>query len=144
MRTSAVAQTTAGGNPTQEAGRRVVRCCDCGFYPVCFPAGHGDPLVQRVASDFGDLGHGEATQAGRGGSDRHGHVESEERFEALGLSANDADGFGAPEPLDEPALLGGERLELVGGTDRQSGHRRFFWDGGGVIAKTSKKSFSSM
>lgn len=49
MRKSAVAHTTAGENPAQGTSRRAVRCCDCEFYPVCFPAGHGDPLVQRVA-----------------------------------------------------------------------------------------------
>jgi CRP/FNR family transcriptional regulator len=29
---------------------RVVHCCDCGFYRVCFPAGHEEPLAQQVAA----------------------------------------------------------------------------------------------
>jgi hypothetical protein len=42
-------------------------------------------------------------------------VEREEGFALLGLAADDADGLGSPQSLDEPAALLGNDDDLVGG-----------------------------
>ena len=66
---------------------------------------------------------GEAAQARRPRRDGDGHVEREKRLAALRLAADDADGLVGPQPLDEPALLLGAGVELVGAADGQRGHR---------------------
>ena len=91
-------------------------------------AGGGADAVEALAHDGqGILGseeqdatgarHREAAQTRRGGGDGDGQIEGKEGFAALGLAADDADGLGAPEALDEPALLGGDERELVSVAD---------------------------
>ena len=55
---------------------------------------------------------GEVTQARDARGDGHGEVECEEGFAALGFAADDADGFAAPQRVDEPVLVAGAVLEL--------------------------------
>ena len=62
---------------------------------------------------------GEAAQARRARRDGDGHVEREKRLAALRLAPDDADGFVAPQVLDEPAPLGWARIEVRGARDRQ-------------------------
>ena len=85
---------------------------------------------------------GEVTQARDARGDGHGEVEGEEGFAALGLAADDADGFAAPECVDEPVLVAGAVLELDRGACGQGAHRRALVRLG-VSPKVSKKSFSS-
>jgi hypothetical protein len=66
----------------------------------------------------------EAAQAGGSGGDGDGQIEGEEGFAALGLAADDADGFFRPQPVDEPASLLGAVGESPGRLDRKQGHRR--------------------
>ena len=66
----------------------------------------------------------EAAQAGDAGGDGDGQIEGEEGFAALGLAADDADGFFRPQPVDEPALLLGAIGEAPGRLDRKLAHRR--------------------
>lgn len=105
----------------------------------------GGSILGGEEKDAAGARHGEAAQAGSGGGDGDGHVQGEEGFAAFGLTADDADGFGGPESLDEPALLGGDQVEQVGGPHGQRGHRRLLVSTrAGREAKTSKKSFSSI
>ncbi len=55
-----------------------------------------------------------ASQARCAGGDTDRHVQSEERFAALGLAADDADGLLAPQRFDEPALGSGVRSRVGG------------------------------
>ena len=67
----------------------------------------------------------EAAEAGHARRDGYGHVEGEEGFATLGLAADDADGLGGPQSIDQPAALLGHDGERVGGTEGQKlGHRR--------------------
>jgi|SRR5271166_5409469 len=68
--------------------------------------------------------HGEAAQAGDTGGDGNGEIEGEEGFAALGLAADDPDGFVRPQPIDQPALLLGTIVEAPGWLDWKLGHRR--------------------
>jgi hypothetical protein len=76
-------------------------------------ADDGQSVFGGEEQNTATAGDGETTQAWPGGSDGDGQVESEEGFAALGLAADDTDGFGAPEAFDEPALLGRDERELV-------------------------------
>ena len=67
---------------------------------------------------------GEAAQAGCSGGDGDGQIEGEEGFAALGLAADDADGFFGPELIDQPAALLGSFGKTPGRLDRELGHRR--------------------
>ena len=64
----------------------------------------------------------EATETGGAGGDGDGEIEAEPGFAGLGRPANDADGGGAPEIVDEPANLLGFRTDGVDGHDGQSAH----------------------
>ena len=66
----------------------------------------------------------EAAQAGDSGGDGDGQIEGEEGFAALGLAADDADGFIGPQLIDQPAPLVGSFGETPGRLDRKLGHRR--------------------
>ena len=55
--------------------------------------------------DTAGTAHREAAQAGDAGGDGDGQLEGQEGFAALGLAADDADGFFRPQPIDEPARL---------------------------------------
>ena len=61
----------------------------------------------------------EVPQTGSPGSHGQGYIQSQERFAALGFSAQDADGFLGPELLDEPGGLPRSRRELIGSLDRK-------------------------
>jgi hypothetical protein len=62
---------------------------------------------------------GELTQAWSAGGDRHGDIQGQERFAALGLPAQHADGLFGPQRFDQPALLIGTHPEFVGTLDGQ-------------------------
>ena len=53
-------------------------------------------VLGGVEQDASGPRNSEATQARRAGRDRHGEVESEERFAAFWLAADDADGLLGP------------------------------------------------
>ena len=102
-----------------------------------------------VEQDGAGLDDGEAAEAGLAGGDGHGHVEGEEGFAALRLSADDADSLCGPETADEPAVLLGDDGEIGGETDGELvAHRRLSLargraERGGGAAVSSRKSFSS-
>ncbi len=98
-------------------------------------AGRGADTFEAAANDvkgvFGGIEQDaagtadrEATQAGDAGGDGDGQIEGEEGFAALGLAADDTDGFFRPQPVDEPALLFGAMGEAPGRLDRKLAHRR--------------------
>ena len=80
---------------------------DAGGGTDAFEAAADD--VQRVLGgieqDAAGAADREAAQAGDAGGDGDREIEGEEGFAALGLAADDADGFLRPQPIDEPALL---------------------------------------
>ncbi len=79
---------------------------------------------------------GKAPETRRARRDRDGHIEGEEGLTALGLAAEDADRLSGPQPLDEPALLLGTRVEIVRAADGQHGHERLFPSVSGLEAGT--------
>lgn len=102
------AQRGSGDDLEIEIGEsQLGSCAD----PLESLADGGEGVLGREEQDTPLSSHGEPPEAGRGGRDGHGHVESEEGLAALGLAADDANGLGAPQPLNEPALLGGEGPE---------------------------------
>src|SRR5438045_3622727 len=79
---------------------------------------------RRVEQDAAGTRHWEAAQAWSGGCDGDGQIEGKEGFAALGLTADDADGFVRPEPADQPVLLLGTLGEAMGWLDGKLCHRR--------------------
>ncbi len=94
------------------------------------------------------VGDREAAQAGRSGGDGYGQIEGEEGFAAVGLAADDADGFLGPQLIDEPAPLLGSLGETPGRLDRKLRHRRrrvvALVSAAAGMAQTSKNSVSSI
>jgi hypothetical protein len=80
--------------------------------------------------------HGKLPQAGRAGSDAHGHIQSEKAFAALRFTAEDAHGLIGPKTFDQPLGLGAGRGELAGPLNGKAVHD--FLEGLGSRAKTSK------
>src|SRR3990167_6832591 len=74
---------------------------------------------------------GKAAQTGSAGGDGDSHVEGEEGLAALGLAADDADGFEGPQAVDKPAAIWGCGAKLPGRRNRKRRHRR---DPGGLGA----------
>ena len=77
-----------------------------------------------IEQDTAGTAHREAAQAGDAGGNGNGQIEGKEGFAALGLAADDADGFFRPQPIDEPALLLGAIGETPGRLNRKLAHRR--------------------
>lgn len=75
-----------------------------------------------VEKDAPGVGDGKVAQAGCAGCDRDGEIQGEERFAALGLAADNADGLLPPEFGDEPALIIGARGETMGELDGKLAH----------------------
>src|SRR5208283_1308558 len=104
-------------------------------------------ILGGIEQDAARSRHREAAQAGDAGGHGHGDVEGEERFAALGLAADDADGLLGPQAGNEPAVLFLALGEAPCGFDRQQAHRRraeaaLISAAGG--AQVSRNSFSSM
>ena len=68
-------------------------------------------ILGGIEEDGAGGSHGEAPEAGSTRGDGHSHLQGEKRLAALGLAADDADGLGGPELVDEPAFGGGLLLE---------------------------------
>lgn len=126
----------------------------------CDARGDADPVeaatydVERVLGgeedDAARLGDAKAAEARLARCHCDDHVESQEGLAALGLSAQDPNGLGGPEILDEPSSLLGTGGEFVRSLEGQAGHERasfFFFVprafGWAADWKTSKYSFSS-
>jgi len=67
--------------------------------------------------------HREASQGGCAGGHRDGQVEREEGLAALGLAAGQSHRLLGPEPLDEPVVLRGPKVELMGTANGEPVHR---------------------
>lgn len=75
--------------------------------------------IQQHAAWVGDLVGSEAGSP-RGHGDTH--TQSQEGLVAFGLATDDADGAGAPQVLDQPAMFGRLQRQLMRWLDRKAAH----------------------
>jgi hypothetical protein len=103
-------------------------------------------LLEAASQDHGSILGGEdedaaggvdreAAETGSARSDRDGETEGEEGLSALGLAAEDADGFFAPEALDEPARRCRVAGDLVGGHDGEGAAHELTFGGLGGFGR---------
>ena len=104
-------------------------------------------VLGGIEQDAAGSAHGKAAQAGDAGGNGDREIQGEERFAALGLAADDADGLFGPQAGRRASAALGALGETPGRLDRKQGHRRrpdAAWSRGGGTAQVSRNSFSSI
>jgi hypothetical protein len=77
---------------------------------------HVGGILGRIAEHGSRLPSREVAQAGAARSDRNGKIKGKEGFTALGLTADDTNGFFAPQTLNQPSRLSCLWLSELRGT----------------------------
>src|SRR5262252_3773500 len=78
------------------------------------PSDHIEGILGGIEKDASGARDRKAAQARRASGDRDGEIQSEERFAALRLGADNPDSLLGPQILDQPVLLLGAGRQAMG------------------------------
>ena len=88
------------------------------------PADSGRRILGGIEQDTAGIGYRKTPQAGNTRSNGDGQIERQKRLAALGLTADDADGFMGPQISDKPAQFCRAIGKAPGRFDGEKRHRR--------------------